>query len=219
MSVKTSKCQFISQNGKKIEKNGVPVGTWNKYESRNPLQQLLIRRFEKSLVRIMMPYVSEITSGLDFGCGQGRTTHLIHQSGVPGMNGCDISDDILAVARKAYPDMEFVLCEEAYATGAKERYDLVSMIEVLEHLEEPATELKRVLSLTRRYALISVPDEPLFRTLNFCAGKYVRHFGNSPGHIQHWNKGSLTELLKPYLRILQVKKSLPWIIVFGEVKS
>lgn len=168
---------------------------------------------------MMMPYVAEIHSGLDFGCGQGRTTHLIHQSGVADMSGCDIADDILTVARRVYPDMEFVLCAEACGRGVKEPYDLVSMIEVLEHLETPATELEKVLSLTRRYALISVPDEPLFRTLNFCAGKYVRHFGNSPGHIQHWNKSSLTELLKPYMRILHVKKSMPWIIVFGEVKN
>lgn len=218
MSEQISKSKFLSLKDKRLEKNGVPVGTWNKYESRNPLQQLLIRRFEKSLVRVMMPYFAEINSALDFGCGQGRTTHLLHQFGISNMCGCDISDDILGVARKTYPDMEFVSCEEAHARGAKERYDLVSLIEVLEHLEAPAAELERVLSLTQRYALLSVPDEPLFRTLNFCAGKYVRHLGNSPGHIQHWNKCSLIELLKPYLRILHVKKSLPWIIVFGEVK-
>lgn len=218
MSALISKSKFASLNKNGLNKNGVPVGTWNKYESRNPLQQLLIRRFENSLVRILEPYFTEINSGLDYGCGQGRTTHLIHKSGVASMFGCDISDDILKIARKNYPDLEFFLCEAAHAGGAKERYDLVAMVEVLEHLQSPATDLKRVLSLTRRYALLSVPDEPLFRTLNFCAGKYVRHFGNSPGHIQHWNKRSFTALVEPFLRILHVEKSLPWIIVFGEVR-
>ena len=201
----------------RLEKNGIPVGTWNKYESGNPLQQWLIRRFEDSLVRTMSPYIAEINSALDFGCGQGRTTRLIHQSGVPKMCGCDISDDILAIARSTCPDLEFFLCEEAHSREPAERYDLVTMVEVLEHLEAPAAELERVLSLSRRYALLSVPNEPLFRSLNFCAGKYLRHFGNSPGHIQRWNRRTFTALVEPFLRILHLEKSTPWIIVFGEV--
>lgn len=42
------------------------------------------------------------------------------------------------------------------------KYDIVIATEVLEHLDDPAEAIRKMKSLSRRYILISVPNEPFF---------------------------------------------------------
>ena len=62
-------------------------------------------------------------------------------------------------------------------------FEAVVCTEVLEHLEEPEKALRELLRVTRRWVILSVPREPLWRVLNMVRGAYLRHFGNTPGHI------------------------------------
>src|SRR5690606_5085855 len=96
--------------------------------------------------------------------------------------------------------------------------DMVAACEVLEHLERPEEGMKRLATVCRKYCLLSVPNEPVFRSLNFCAGKYVSRFGNSPGHLNHWSSREFSLLVSKYFAIEKVLKPLPWTIVLARSK-
>lgn len=202
-----------------ITHNCVPAGTWNKYNSKNPIQNWLIRRFEAKLQALLRSYLPEIQSGLDFGCGQGHSTNLLIEVGIPKMDGCDMSEAVLDEARQAAPKASFFVCQAESIQMITNRYDLVCLVEVLEHLEDPATTLDAAASLAQKFVLLTVPDEPLFRTMNFMAGKYVREFGNSPGHIQHWNKRSFVSMVSQSLEIITATSSTPWLLVLGRPRK
>ena len=44
--------------------------------------------------------------------------------------------------------------------------------------------------VARRWLLVSVPHEPLWRALNVARGAYLRELGNTPGHLNHWTRAA-----------------------------
>ena len=65
--------------------------------------------------------------------------------------------------------------------------DLVVCCEVLEHLETPDIALEKIKSLDVKYYLFSVPNEPVWRALNFHRGNSLKDLGSTPRHINHWS--------------------------------
>ena len=47
------------------------------------------------------------------------------------------------------------------------KYDIVLCTEVLEHLDNPVETIEKLKKLTKRYILISVPNEPFFSIMRF----------------------------------------------------
>ncbi len=72
---------------------------------------------------------------------------------------------------------------------------MVVTSEVLEHMEDPERALGQLLGVCGGYLLVTVPNEPIWRILNMARGKYWRRLGNTPGHVQHWNKRTLRKLI------------------------
>lgn len=203
-----------------VLEKGIPAGTWNKYESRNPVQQFLIRRFENRLRNVLKPHIMLQSSALDIGCGQGRTTRLLSDLGIRNVAGCDFSSEVIAIAQRAHPDLTFFTCDllKRNSEDEKKTYDLITLIEVLEHIENPEAALKAAVLRSNGLILLTVPDEPVFRILNLMAGKYIRKLGNSPGHVQHWGKRSFLKFISPHIDLITVARSLPWLIVLGNPK-
>jgi hypothetical protein len=80
----------------------------------------------------------------------------------------------------------------------------------LEHLDDPGAALETVGRLASPWAIVSVPREPLWRTLNLGRLKYVRDLGNTPGHLQHWSRRSFLRFLEARLNVVAVRSPLPW---------
>lgn len=194
--------------------DGVEAGTGNKYQSRNPVQRWLIRRFLDTLEGLASPLVSQCLSAVDVGCGEGVTTRLLHDVGFRHIRGLDFSAGILEVAGRQNPGLVFERVS-IYELDYRHEADLVVACEVLEHLEDPERGLERLVSVSRQYCLISVPREPIFRGLNFCAGKYWSRWGNPPGHLNHWSSRSFLRLVSHYLEIVTVRQPLPWTVVLA----
>jgi hypothetical protein len=95
-------------------------------------------------------------------------------------------------------------------------FDLVMMLEVLEHIPEPAQMLPILERLTQRYLLLSVPWEPFFRGLNFLRGKHVRDFGNDPEHVNHWGRRAFLRFVEGRFRVVEVPMVFPWTMVLAE---
>lgn len=192
--------------------DGIPAGTWNKYGSKNPVQNYLVSRFLHALSETARGLQPECRSALDVGCGEGVSTQLLFEAGFEQIRGCDFSGQILERARADYPQLTFEQKDISALTSA-DTVDFVAACEVLEHLEEPEAALEKLAVICRVGGIISVPNEPLFRGLNFLAGKYWREWGNSPGHLNHWSSRSIRRTVARFFDVEQVVTSLPWTIL------
>jgi ubiquinone/menaquinone biosynthesis C-methylase UbiE len=94
-----------------------------------------------------------------------------------------------------------------FASG---EFDLVSAIEVLEHLPDPEQTLSEMARCAERHLLVSVPHEPLWRALNLARGAYVPQLGNTPGHLNHWSKRSFIRLLSRHGEVVEARSPFPW---------
>jgi ubiquinone/menaquinone biosynthesis C-methylase UbiE len=181
----------------------------------------LIDRFFQSAQRLLRPRFKEIDSVLEVGCGAGYSTKQI-QNWFPDCSrfiASDLSSDLIEIARRKNPDLSCIQ-QSAYELAHPDKsFDLVIMLEVLEHLDRPELALAELQRVSTRYVLLSTPREPLWRTLNFFRGKYLTDLGNTPGHIQHWSTASLSRFVSPYLSVVDIARPIPWSILLLEPRA
>ena len=187
-----------------------------KYQSKNPIQIILIRRFYKKMVDMLKD--KKIDSVADVGCGEGfgLKNMAIKKIGKKYL-GLDTSKNALRLANKMKPEFIYVLGDIYKTPFENNKFDLVICSEGLEHLEKPEAAIKEIKRISRKYVLISVPYEPWFRILNFLRGKYLRMWGNHPEHINRWGEKGIKKLVSKNIKIKRYVISLPWQILLCEV--
>lgn len=198
-----------------IIENGVVVGTAGKFEQENPFVQWAIRNFDRVILDLVRPL--DPRQILEVGCGEGHVTGLLLRHTEARIVAYDISDPILEIAREAAGAGRAKFARKCILDlkASEDSAPLVVCCEVLEHLEDPERGLRRLAEVAAPYALVSVPREPLFQTLNFLRGAHLRALGNSPGHLHHWGTKDFVRLVQRYFEILEVRTPLPWTIVLG----
>ena len=72
--------------------------------------------------------------------------------------------------------------------------------------EHTVAEMARV---AKRWLLVSVPREPLWRGLNMARGAYWKDLGNTPGHLNHWSKRSFVALLSRHGEVVRGALAVP----------
>lgn len=187
-----------------------------KHTSKNPIQKFLIKNFYSSLISLAKPLKAELV--LDAGCGEGFTMDKLTKNGIgKEIEGIEYSKEAVSFGKKLFPNLTFKE-GSVYELPYKDNFfDLVICTEVLEHLEEPAKALKEMSRVSRKYLVISVPNEPFFMLSNFLRGKNLSRLGNDPGHINHWTMISFLNFLKKNeLKIKTIKLPIPWILILGE---
>lgn len=202
-----------------IIEDGVEAGTWNKYQSKNPIQRWLVGRFLETLTELASPLAGDCHDAIDVGCGEGMTTAVLHRAGIQKLRGLDFSAGILSEARACHPALSFEQANIYELEPSVHGADFVSACEVLEHLEHPDKGLERLAACCRRYCLLSVPREPLFRSMNFAAGKYLRRLGNSPGHLNHWSSRSFIQFVESRFDIIKLRQPPPWTVLLAKPKT
>ncbi len=189
-----------------------------KYQSKNiiknnPLKKVLVRRFFRRVYREIGKINPQTL--IDLGCGEGfLEKYLKDQNLVLDITAVDINTNALQYAKKNNPGVKF-LEGDILSLKIKERFDLVVMLEVLEHLSFPEEALKTAKNLSKNL-LVSVPWEPYFSRLYLLAGLNLKRRGRHPEHYQFFNQQSLKKLLKKYYRKVEIKSSWPWLIALGE---
>ena len=197
----------------------VPTGnTYDKYGSTNPVVRRLMDGFERALDELIER--AQPGSILDIGCGEGvLTERWASQLPTARVVGIDLPDPTLERewAARARPNLEFRALRAERLPFEPDEFDLVAAIEALEHIPQPEGVLAEMARVARDHLLASVPREPLWRALNLARGGYLRDFGNTPGHVNHWSKRGFTRLLATKGELAAVRAPLPWTMVLLRV--
>lgn len=188
---------------------------FKKHTSANPAQRFLLGRFNRRLVECVR--LCDPQTILDAGCGEGFTMSLLQDEGIRAtMTGIDFSDEAIAIARTTTSDLAISKASIYELPFKKSSFDLVICSEVLEHLENPDTAIAEIRRVSKKYILVSVPNEPYFQIANFLRGKYPRTFGNHPEHINHWSSYAIVSLLRSAgLSIQRVYTPFAWTLVYA----
>jgi ubiquinone/menaquinone biosynthesis C-methylase UbiE len=193
----------------------LPLQYATKYNSRNPISRRLIGRFLDT-IELALEYTGA-SHVLELGCGEG-VVHRRLRSALPSavFVGGDVHLPSLRIATQIAPDASLCASDAYHPPFSNGAFDLVVMTEVLEHIAEPDRVLAQVQRITRRYVLLSVPREPIFRILNVVRGAYWRDFGNTPTHVQHWSAQGFANLISSYFRIVETWRPLPWTVILAQ---
>jgi SAM-dependent methyltransferase len=197
----------------------VPTGnTFDKYGSSNPLVRRLMAGFHGTLDELWGQAAPQ--SILDVGCGEGvLTVEWAERLGDRRIVGIDLDDPKLRAEweRRTRTNLEFRVEEATSLSFPDDEFDMATAIEVLEHVPEPEATVAEMARVARRWLLVSVPREPLWRGLNMARGAYWSSAGNTPGHLNHWSKRSFTELLGRYGTVEQARSPFPWTMLLVRV--
>lgn len=129
---------------------------------------------------------------LDVGCGSGFFLSHAHKKGYD-ISGIDFDEDDIRIARERYGIKSVYLksVEDIYKDPSIEKFDVVTLFEVLEHLDDPARFMRQVRHILKKggYIALSVPNRD--RKLDFLGeGDYP------PNHLTKWNKDCLSSFLE-----------------------
>ncbi|MGI6338656.1 MAG: class I SAM-dependent methyltransferase [Bacteroidales bacterium] len=186
-----------------------------KYKTNNFISNYLVRNFFKKINRLVGEI--EFSSVLDIGCGEGMLFLNIAKY-INNKKCCAIDFDIDEI-KDAFKNLPF--CEVKFGTVYQipyenREFELVTCTEVLEHLKEPAKALEEICRVTNKYVLLSVPREPLWRLLNIARLSYLKEFGNTPGHVNHWSCRQFIKFVENYFEVIDVSKPIPWSILIAK---
>jgi ubiquinone/menaquinone biosynthesis C-methylase UbiE len=195
-----------------------PIGNASpKYDSGNPVVRRLLSRF---LLRLDEAATSlEPTSVLDVGCGEGVVTERLAQQLAPAeVLGIDADESRLREewSARSASNLSFATGSAYELPFTDGTFDVVCAIEVLEHLDRPRDALAEMSRVSQRALLLSVPNEPGWRISHMLAGRNVRDLGNTPGHINHWSKGSFLRLVSE-LGTARAESVFPWTLAVVEL--
>jgi 2-polyprenyl-3-methyl-5-hydroxy-6-metoxy-1,4-benzoquinol methylase len=102
-------------------------------------------------------------SVLDAGCGTGILLQQILDK-YPNLQltGSEYSPQGLEFAKRRLPQGEFHVLDLSKEV-LNQKFDLITCIDVLEHIPDDRTALKNLLAMTNGYMILSVPIGPLFK--------------------------------------------------------
>lgn len=122
--------------------NNISGDYYKKHKSRNPLVKILMREFHNVLFELIEK--ADPQNLLDIGCGEGYTLEEINRK-FPSIHieGSDVNAGIVDFAKKNIKNM-LLKVESAYNLKRNDNsFDLVTLLEVLEHLESPDLTIKK----------------------------------------------------------------------------
>jgi ubiquinone/menaquinone biosynthesis C-methylase UbiE len=188
---------------------------YDTYAARNPVARAMMQGFLAAVTDLYRR--GSPATVLEVGCGEGKLAqHLVTHAPRPTrFVACDL--DLGAVAPGLDPLIELRVASVYDLPFGDATFDLVVCCEVLEHLHDPERGLAEIARVARRAAVISTPREPLWRMLNVARGRYLRDFGNTPGHVQHFGRDGLKRLVGGRLRIVDCRNPVPWTVLRAEV--
>ncbi len=192
-----------------------------KYTSQNPAIRWVTRRWVANLERVMDQITAQAGDrrlrALEVGCGEGVVSGKLHQR-CPGPVSLDLPDAGLRAQWRSYDGPRFLHADAHRLPFRDNQFDVIISVEVLEHLTDPEQGLAEIARVGREHIVLSVPREPIFRTCNLLAGRYVNDLGNTPGHLNHWSTRAFVKFVSRVADIREVSKPFPWTTVWATLR-
>ena len=203
-----------------VTQEPVPTGnTYDKYGSTNRVVRRLMAGFESTLDELWQKAAPR--SILDVGCGEGvLTEQWAEKLGDGRIVGIDLDDPKLKAEwdKRQRANLEYRVEDATNLSFADGEFDMASAIEVLEHVPDPERTVSEMARVAKRWVLVSVPREPLWRGPNMARGAYWKDLGNTPGHINHWSKRSFVSMLARHGTVEEVRSPFPWTMVLVRLR-
>ncbi len=194
-----------------------PVGNLtDKRNHANPLFRRLQARLDSAVVALAV--AADDGKILDFGCGEGElSTQLAQACPARSVVGLDLDDPKLRAdwARIAQPNLDFVGSSSPRLPFDDGEFEVVVAMEVLEHIPDWSGALHELRRVCRGHLIASVPREPIWRGLNMARFKYVRDWGNTPGHVNHWSGRGFGRAISSHAELLTRTSIFPWTLVLA----
>jgi SAM-dependent methyltransferase len=209
-------------SGVTVDREGTVTGnTYDKYGSKNPVVRRLMGGFEGTLEELFTQ--ADPQSLLDVGCGEGVLTHQWAQrlGDERRVVGIDLDDPALHAewTKRTAPNLEYRVMKAENLPFADREFDAATAIEVLEHVPDAEHTVAEMARVAKRWLLVSVPREPLWRGLNMARGAYWKDLGNTPGHVNHWSKRSFVALLSRHGEVVQARSPFPWTMLLVRLRD
>jgi SAM-dependent methyltransferase len=182
-----------------------------KYGSTNPVVRGLLDRWSERLRGVVGPVSGTI---VDVGVGEGLCLERVLASPAVQADvvGVEYRLDKAVVAGRL-PGVRPVVGDAGMLPLPPSSADLVTCIEVLEHLPAVDPAVAELARVARDRCVVSVPWEPWFRLGNLGRGKNVRRWGNDPEHVQWFTPRRLRKALEASFAEVRVVRAFPWVIV------
>jgi 2-polyprenyl-3-methyl-5-hydroxy-6-metoxy-1,4-benzoquinol methylase len=182
---------------------------YRKHTSKNPIQRFLLWNFFKNLQSLVASKKVDLI--LDVGCGEGFTLNRLKERGMgKKLEGLEYLKDAIELGKKTYPDIKITqgsIYELPYKDNS---FDLVLCTEVLEHLENPEKGLKELVRVSKKYLIISVPNEPFFMFAQMVRGKNWSRLGNDIEHVNHWTMFGFPKFIRKNSNVKIVSCRFPF---------
>lgn len=191
---------------------------YRKHTHKNPIQRYLIANFNRTLLEEIRKRNPKTI--LDVGCGEGFTLDLIEKEGIKAkLEGVDFLKTAIDIGKKERPHLNLKVGTIYDLPYKDNTFDMVICSEVLEHLEDPKKALDELQRVTKKYVVLSVPNEPWFMLANFLRGKNWSRFGNDIEHINHWTVWAFKKFVSTKFYILSVRNPFAWTLITAEKKK
>lgn len=194
----------------------MPTTNHQKFINPNPLQQRMIASFQRKFLSLLGSVQPQ--SVLEMGCGEGFLLSSIKKrfSNIP-LLGEDNLETALMAGKDLFPDLDLRQGDIYQIDQPDHSWDVVIASEVLEHLDKPEAALQEMKRVAKRYLLLSVPHEPIFRLSNLARGRNIRRLGNHPEHVNLWTRSAFVKFIGRHAQVERVTGSFPWTILLARV--
>lgn len=188
---------------------------FDKYGSKNPIIRLLMYRYRVAFKNYLKKI--DFSTVLEIGSGEGNLLKFIIEEKFKSTVFASDLDFKMVKKASLENDMgKWLLCDGLELPFFFRTFDLVIACEVLEHVTNPINVLEEMSRVSSKWILISVPLEPWWRIVNFARLKYLSSLGNTPGHINHWTKNQIANIVSKQMKIIDIKTIFPWTFILAE---
>ena len=201
-------CGFAKIDPMPVREDRAECYSEDKVVERNIKQKNSLQKFSRSLKRLfgkatrrekkaifcnkLHRYLSRGAKILDIGCGDGSFICKAKEDYI--CTGIEISEYLASKARRE-PGMKIITGDFLNTDFVGEKYGGITLISILEHLDDPAEAIKKC------FNLLSIGGVLLLKTVNYsCANRLIkkeRWTGfRPPDHVVYFNPSNLKLLLK-----------------------
>jgi len=134
----------------------------------------------------------KFNSVLDVGCGDGYLCHVLASKALENVVGLDFANSRMQYAKATFPAVGFVQGDVCLLPFDDNSFDLVTAVEVMEHLERPELALGELRRVSSRYVLLTVPFNERLRTVicPHCLSKI-----HDKGHVQSFDEERIQSMV------------------------